>query len=97
MLITVSLLSPILGEIKNFFDKYVQEECNIDNNVVEWIYVYHSPSDALNIIHLFLKHIGEYNLSLWVQVGDEDITEVRNSNKSDIIEKIKDIADRVVV
>ena len=89
MLITVNLLSPIVGEIKKFFSDYLETECNIDEYVVEWIYVYRDLPQALDVINLFMDHIEKYRISLWVQIGDDDIFQMKKRNREDVTEKIE--------
>lgn len=88
MLITVNLMSKKEGEIKRFLSKYFEKESAIDENVIEWIYVYRNVVKALDVIDSVMDNYSDYNISLWVQVGDEDIVEVTKYNRTKLTAKI---------
>ncbi|WHH59106.1 hypothetical protein [Petroclostridium sp. X23] len=88
MLVTISIMSKKRGEIKKFLDKYFDKETDVDDSVIEWIYVYRNVIKAMNIIDVVMDNISDYNISLWVQLGDEDIVEVNSKNKHKIIDEI---------
>lgn len=90
MSITVNLMSTKRGELKRFLDFYYKTT-QTDDDVMEWIYVYNSPKDAVRIINVFMEKSENFNISLWVQVGDDDIVAVGKSNKKSIIEKIHSV------
>ncbi|MDK2798458.1 MAG: hypothetical protein PWP27_38 [Clostridiales bacterium] len=88
MLITVNLMSQEKGEIKRFIDNYFEKESDVDTDVVEWIYVYRNSMEAADIIDVLMDNYNDYNISLWVQIDDEDITEVTKHNRSKIMSKM---------
>lgn len=90
MSITVSLMSKKEGSLKVFLDKYYAKETEVDNHVIEWIYVYRDPLKALDITEVALDNREDYNMSVWVQIEDEDIVEVTRKNRTKVINRIAD-------
>ena len=50
MNITVSLMSKEKGEIKKFLDKYYGTESGVEEDIIEWIYVYRNAAKALDVV-----------------------------------------------
>jgi hypothetical protein len=44
--------------------------------------------EAADIIDVLMDNYNDYNISLWVQIDDEDITEVTKHNRSKIMSKM---------
>ena len=88
MFVTVSLMSKNEGEIKRFLDHYFKKEMDIDNNVIEWIYVYRNAGRALDIMDIAMDNLEDYDISVWIQVEDDDIIEVTGKNRARMTSRI---------
>lgn len=89
-MVTVNLVSKRKGEIKKFLDKYFKYDTKIDDDVSEWIYIHNDAKEAIKIIEAFTGESSKYKISLWVQVGDDDLIAVEGHNKNLIINKISE-------
>lgn len=87
MAITVNLISRKKGEIKKFWEE-LETYHQVDEDVVEWIYIFSKPEDAVGIINEVLKRKGNFEVSLWVQVGDEDLISVDKYNREKVVKGI---------
>ncbi len=92
MAVTLSLMSSKQGELKRFFDNLFGYERHMDDNVIEWICVYRDRTKAIKCIDTVSCNLRDYNLSLWVKIGEEDIIEVTSRNIKKIREEIEYIA-----
>ena len=88
MNITISLMSNEQGEIKKFLDTYFEKETEVEDNVIEWIYVYRNANKALDMMDVTLDNLDDYRLSLWIQIEDDDIIEVNKNNRAKITTKV---------
>lgn len=88
MLITVSLMSKKEGEIKRFLDSYYGKESDVDELVIEWIYVYRNEMQAISLIDTVMDNYDEYDLSLWIKIDDEDVIEVTKHSRTRITKEI---------
>ncbi|MGE4282714.1 MAG: hypothetical protein AB7G87_03245 [Clostridia bacterium] len=88
MLVTVSMMSKKKGEIKRFLERYFKKQTDVDDNVIEWIYIYRNLLSALDMIDVVMDNYEDYRISLWVQLGDDDIIEVNNNNRDKVINEI---------
>lgn len=88
MLVTVSMMSKKKGEIKRFLERYFKKQTDVDDNVIEWIYIYRNLLSALDMIDVVMDNYEDYRISLWVQLGDDDIIEVNHNNRDKVINEI---------
>lgn len=77
--VVVSLVSKQKGELSKFLKTFFYDN-SLDDDVTEWIYVYNKPKDAIGIIEKFMANKGNFNISLWVQIGEDDLTIVNKGN-----------------
>lgn len=87
MAITISLLSSKKGELKKFWET-LEGYHQVDEDVVEWMYIYNKPNDAVGTINDVLKRKINFEISLWVQLGDEDLVAVNEYNHERVIKRI---------
>lgn len=85
MPVTVSLVSERQGEIKKFLERFYQSEVNIDEDVGQWIYIYHKPLDAIDLISAVIDNNDDYKLDISVQVEKGDTWKVTAENHNIII------------
>ena len=90
-MIVVNLMTKKEGEIKRFLDTFFKENTKTDIDVMEWIYVYRTSNPAIKIINSILNLKNKYDISLWVQIGDEDLIPVKKKNHKIIIEKLNQL------
>lgn len=88
-MIIINLMSNKKGEIKKFLDLYYNGNSKVDEDISEWIYIYNKPVEAIKIIDSFVNKGEKFKISLWVQVGEDDLTVVDKHNKDLILGKIK--------
>jgi len=88
MSITVSLMSKQQGELKSFLDSYFNKDTGIDDDVIEWIYVYRNAADALDIINAAMDNDEKNHISVWMQIEDDDIIEITKRNRSKITNRV---------
>lgn len=87
MTVLINLMSRKRGELKKFINAYFNSS-QLDDDVLEWIYIYNDPADAINIIENFIENKSHYNISLWVQICDEDLIAVDKHNIGSIIKRL---------
>jgi hypothetical protein len=92
MSIVVSLISKKLGELRKFLDNHYFEDAQIDDDVMEWIYIYNKPEDAVNMIDMFVNNKDGFDISLWVQINDEDLVFVNENNMNMVIQNINHVS-----
>ncbi len=88
MSIAVSLCSEQRGEIRKFLEKYYDKQIALDEDVEHWIYVYHKPVDAIDIISIVVDNRDKYDISLCVQIDAEELYPVTFENHNDVIKGI---------
>lgn len=90
-MIVVSLITKTNGEIKKFFNDLHKSNQDVDNNVMEWIYVYKNVAQATKVLDLYINKLVKYDITLWLQINDGDLTPVKLQNYSKIIKELKGI------
>lgn len=85
MPVTVNLVSEKQGEIKKFLERFYQKEVNIDDDVGQWIYIYHKPLDAIDLISAVIDNNEDYRLNMSVQIEKGDTWKVTAENYNMII------------
>ena len=90
MSVTVNIMSNKEGEIKKFLNEILNRGSDVDNGIVEWIYIYRDMRQALKIVNTVSENYHNYDVSLWIQFDDDDIIKVTNDNIEVIKEKIQD-------
>ena len=90
MCILVNLMTKKRGELKKFINNYFGSN-QIDEDVMEWIYIYNNSKDAVKIMNDFIGEKDKYDISLWVQVEDDDVVAVDEHNNDLIIKKINNM------
>ena len=88
MYVTVNLLSKKPGEIKNYLQRFFQKELNMDSDVEQWVYVYHKPLEAIDMISTVIDNSDKHKMSLFIQVNKGDIHAVTYENCNDIIKAL---------
>jgi hypothetical protein len=88
MAISVCLWSRRAGEIKRFLERYYDKEIDMDEDVGKWIYVYHKPLEAVDIISVIIDNDDKFKLSVCIQVDEGDVRPVTEENYNDIIKGI---------
>lgn len=88
MSVKVSLMAKQQGELKKFFHCCYKKESDIDDDVIEWIYVFRNALDACDIIDIAMDNYNDYDISVWMQIEDDDIMEVTTKNRTKIINEI---------
>ena len=89
MSVTVNIMSNKEGEIKKFLSEILNQGSDVDNRVVEWIYIYRDMNEALKTVNTVSENYRNYDISLWIQFDDDDIIKVTNNNIEGIKEKIQ--------
>lgn len=87
MTVTVNLMSSKKGELKKFWET-LEDYHQVDEDVVEWMYIYNKPEDAVETINYILRKRASFEISLWVQVGDEDLVSVNEINQEKVVKEI---------
>lgn len=93
MSVTISIISNKKGEINDFFNKYFEADSDIDNNVVEWMYLYRKNNidNAINTINTAMNNSDKNDISVWLRFADEDIMKITQENKERLIKKVSNI------
>lgn len=88
MAIAVNLWTNKKGVLKEFLQKYYQKEVDLEEDVEQWIYVYRSPLEAVDMISVVIDNNNKYELSMCIQIDDYDVHTVTYENHNDIIKGI---------
>jgi hypothetical protein len=91
MAITVNLWSKKSGEIKMFLEKYYDRCLLLDDDVLNWIYVYKKPLDAVDLISAVMDNNSQHNILMCIQVNDGDLHPITSDNYNDVIKGMFDL------
>lgn len=88
MSITINLMSSKKGELKKFWETFDEGYHRVDDDVVEWIYIYNTPEDAVVTINDVMGKKSDFDISLWIQLGDDDLIAVNDYNCAKVVDGI---------
>lgn len=81
----LSLKSEKDGEIKRFLSDYFEKEVDVDEDVMQWSYVYNKPLDAVDIISVLMDNVDSYDISMMVQFGIAEVFKISKENHNDVV------------
>lgn len=85
MAVEVSLWTWKHGELKKFLERYYQRSMNMEEDVDKWVYVYHKPLDAVDIISAVIDNNDQYQISICIKIDKGDVYPVTPENYNNII------------
>ena len=80
----VNIYSEKPNEIKNFVDKFYEDNFNIENNL-EYEIVYENPVELSDIISAFIDNNDKFNINMWISFDKDIFINVNDHNADKII------------
>jgi hypothetical protein len=85
MSVSINLYSKKTGEIKKFLERFYEKAVEIDKDIDQWIYVYNSALEAVDIISALMDNSDKFKITACVQIIEGNIHPVTHENHNDII------------
>lgn len=80
----VDIYSEKPNEIKNFIDKFYEDNINIENNL-EYKIVFENPVVASDIISAFIDNKDNFDIHMWLSLDKDIFINVTDYNADKII------------
>ena len=80
----VDIYSEKTNEIKNFVDKFYENDINCENNL-EYKVVFENPIQASDIISAFIDNNDKFDIHMWLSLDENVFINVTEHNADKII------------
>ncbi len=85
MPVIVNIASEQEGTLRRFLDSFFQKDSKVDNDVVEWVNIYHKPLEAIDIITAVVDNREKYDIQIYISMDAGLVVEVSQKNVDDLI------------